>query len=168
MSDLVVRYRPAILLVASALIASALQAQVTSRIGGYVRDASGAIVPNAKVTAVSAQQRLTRTTNSNTTGYYEFVAMPAGTYDVTVESAGFQNQTQNGVELQANQNLRLDIQLRVGDVRTEVSVSSEATLVNTATATLSATVDTRRVLDLPLNGRNIVALTQILPGVTDV
>ena len=168
MSDLIVRYRAAILLVASAFIACALHAQVTSRIGGYVRDSSGAIVPNAKVTAVSSQQRLTRTTNSNTTGYYEFVAIPAGTYDITVESAGFQNQTQNGVELQANQNLRLDVQLRVGDVRTEVSVSSSATLVNTATATLSATVDTRRVLDLPLNGRNIMSLTQILPGVTDV
>jgi hypothetical protein len=168
MSDLVVRYRRAILFVASAFIACALHAQVTSRVAGYVRDASGAIVPNAKVTAVSAQQRLTRTTNSNTTGYYEFVAIPAGTYDITVEAPGFQNQTQNGVDLQANQNLRLDIQLRVGDVRTEVSVSSEATLVNTATATLSATVDTRRVLDLPLNGRNIMSLTQILPGVTDV
>ena len=164
MSDHVVRYRPAILLVAFGFIACVLQAQVTSRIGGYVRDASGAIVPNAKVTAVSAQQRLTRTTNSNTTGYYEFVAIPAGTYDVTVEAPGFQNQTQSSVDLQANQNLRLDVQLRVGDVRTEVSVSSEASLVNTATATLSATVDTRRVVDLPLNGRNIVALRRFCPA----
>jgi len=166
MSNLTLRV--ATLLVTSTLLACGLHAQVTSRIGGYVRDASGAIVPNAKVTAVSAKQGLTRTTNSNTTGYYEFVAIPAGTYDITVESTGFQNQTQNGVELQANQNLRLDVQLRVGDVREEVSVSSSATLVNTATATLAATVDTRRVLDLPLNGRNIMSLTQILPGVTDV
>jgi hypothetical protein len=168
MSDLAVRNRAATLLVASAILACALHAQVTSRISGYVKDSSGAVIPSATVTAVSVEQKLTRTANSDTTGYYELVAIPAGSYDINVEAPGFQHQTQSGVGLQVNQNLRLDVQLRPGDVHTEVSVESSATLVNTATATLSAVVDQQRVLDLPLNGRNIVALTEILPGVTDV
>ena len=168
MRNLAVRYRLATLLVASAFIACGLQGQVTSRISGYVKDSSGAVIPSATVTAVSNEQRLTRTTKSDTTGYYELVAIPAGSYNIDVEAPGFQHQTQNNVGLQVNQNLRLDVQLRPGDVHTEVSVSSSATLVNTATATLSAVVDQQRVLDLPLNGRNIVSLTEILPGVTDV
>ena len=168
MSDLAVRYRAATLLVASTLLACALHGQVTSRISGYVKDSSGAVIPRATVTAVSVEQKLTRTVNSDSTGYYELVAIPAGSYDIDVAAPGFQHQTQTGVGLQVNQTLRLDVELRPGDVRTEVSVESSATLVNTATATLSAVVDQQRVLDLPLNGRNIVALTEILPGVTDI
>ena len=68
MSDLAVRYRAATLLVASALLACALHAQVTSRISGYVKDSSGAVVPSATVTAVSVEQKLTRTTNADSTG----------------------------------------------------------------------------------------------------
>jgi hypothetical protein len=168
MSNLRFQYRAATLLVASAFMACALHAQVTSRISGYVKDSSGAVIPSATVTAVSVEQKLTRTANSDSTGYYELVAIPAGSYDINVEAPGFQNQKQSAVGLQVNQNLRLDVQLRPGDVHTEVSVESSATMVNTATATLSAVVDQQRVLDLPLNGRNIVALTEILPGVTDV
>jgi Carboxypeptidase regulatory-like domain len=150
------------------LLACALNAQVTSRIGGYVKDSSGAIIPSATVKAVSVEQKFTRTTQTDTTGYYELVAIPAATYEIDVESAGFQRQVQKGVELQANQNLRLDVQLTVGGVNTEMTVSSSATLVNTTSATLSAIVDARSVQDLPLNGRNIVNLAEILPGVTDI
>jgi hypothetical protein len=154
--------------VVTALMTWTLHAQVTSRISGYVRDSSGAVVPTAVVTAISVQQGLTRTTHADATGYYELVAMPAATYDIQAESPGFQRQTQTNVELQANQNLRLDFQLSPGEVHAEITVSSTATMVNTSTATLAAVVDTRRVEDLPLNGRNIVGLTAILPGVTDV
>jgi hypothetical protein len=153
--------------VAAVFFVCGLHAQVTSRISGYVKDTSGAIVPQAAVTAIS-QQGLTRTTNSDTTGYYELLEIPASLYQIQVEAPGFQKQTQTNVELQANQNLRLDVQLTVGEVKTEVMVSSTATMVNTSTATLAAIVDDRRVQDLPLNGRNIVGLTAILPGVTDV
>ena len=153
---------------AMALVTLSLYGQVTSRISGYVRDASGAVVPAATVTAVSVEQGLTRVTHSDPTGYYELVAMPASTYDIQVESAGFQRQTQTNVGLQVNQNLRLDVELGLGQVQTQVTVESMATMVNTATATLAASVDQRSVEDLPLNGRNIIGLTAILPGVTNV
>lgn len=162
------RYRPVAFLVASALIACPLHAQVTATISGYVKDSSGAAIPNAAVTAVSVQQALTRTAHSDDSGYYELLAIPAATYNITFEAPGFQRQLQTNVELQVNQSLRLDGQLGVGEVRTEVTITSSATLVNTNSATLSALVDERRVQDLPLNGRNIMSLTEILPGVTDV
>jgi hypothetical protein len=150
------------------LIACALHAQVTSRITGYVKDATGSGIPNATVKAVSVQQHLTRTALTDTMGFYELVAIPAATYEVSAEAAGFQRQVQTGVELQVNQNLRLDMSLDPGTVRTEVTVSSMATMVDTASATISALVDTRSVQTLPLNGRNIVNLAEILPGVTDI
>ena len=163
MRKFLTRCRPLVL-----LLACALHGQVTGRIGGYVKDSSGAIIPKAAVKAVVVEQGFTRTTQTDNTGRYELVAIPAATYEIAAEAAGFQRQVQTGVELRVNQDLRLDIELSVGQVHAEVTVSSSATLVNTTSATLSATVDSRRVLDLPLNGRNIVQLAEILPGVTDV
>src|SRR5581483_3494381 len=89
------------------LIAWGLDAQVTSRITGFVRDSSGAIVPHATLKATSVEQGLTRTTQTDNTGYYEFLAMPASNYDIAVDSTGFQHQVQTGVELQSSQYLRL-------------------------------------------------------------
>ena len=168
MQDLKVGRRPATFPVAFFLIACALHAQVTSTISGYVRDSSGAVIANATVTAVSTQQGLTRTAHSDSNGYYELVAIPAATYNIAFEAPGFQRQLQTNVELQVNQNLRLDGLLTVGEVHAEVTVTSSAALVNTANSTLSDLVDERRVQDLPLNGRNIMNLTEILPGVTDI
>ncbi|HEX7361923.1 MAG TPA: carboxypeptidase regulatory-like domain-containing protein [Bryobacteraceae bacterium] len=152
-----------------ALVANAhLLAQVTGRISGFVKDPSGAIIPGALVTATSVGQNYTRSARTDSTGYYQLLAMPVGSYNVGAGSAGFAHQTQSDVTLQANQDLRLDFQMKTGSVHTEVTVSSTASLVNTVSPTVAATVDTRRVQDLPLNGRNIVDLTEILPGVTDI
>ena len=168
MQDLKVEYRSPTFPLVLFLIASALNAQVTSSISGYIKDSSGAVIPEATVSAVSTQQGLTRTTHSDHNGYYELVAIPAATYNITFEARGFQRQLQTNVELQVNQSLRLDGLLTVGEVQAEVTVTSSATLVNTANSTLSDLVDDRRVQDLPLNGRNIMSLTEILPGVTDI
>ena len=168
MQDLKAGRRPLAFRVAFFLIAYALHAQVTSTISGYVKDSSGAVITNATVTAVSTQQGLTRTAHSGSNGYYELVAIPAATYNIAFEAPGFQRLLQSNVELQVNQNLRLDGLLTVGEVHAEVTVTSSAMLVNTANSTLSDLVDERRVQDLPLNGRNIMNLTEILPGVTDI
>jgi len=147
---------------------SSLNAQVAGTISGFVRDSTGAALPGAAVTAVSAEQQLTRATRSDDTGFYNLLAMPPGTYQVSVEASGFEKQVQTGVRLTVNENLRLDMELKVGTLQAEVTVSSQATLVNTTNQTLSGLVDDRRVQDLPLNGRNVVALAAILPGVTEV
>ena len=150
------------------IFSSTLEAQVVGSISGYVRDASGAVIPGANVEAVSIEQQLERRAESDVTGFYRLLAMPPGTYAITTEVDGFETQTQLGVSLSINESLRLDFTMAVGQVTTEVTVESTATLVNTENQTLGALVDERRVLDLPLNGRNVMALAKTLPGVARV
>ncbi|MCU1326218.1 MAG: Outer rane receptor for ferrienterochelin and colicin [Bryobacterales bacterium] len=145
-----------------------LNGQVAARISGYARDSSGAAIPGTSITATSSAQQLKRTTVSDDSGSYELLALPPGVYVVQAEKDGFQRQVQTGVSLTTGQSLRLDLELTIGAVQSEVTVSSTATLVNTNNSTLSALIDDRRVQDLPLNGRNVIGLAGILPGVTNV
>ena len=145
-----------------------LHAQVAGTISGYVKDASGAVIPAAAVTAVSAEQQLTRSAVTDDTGFYNLLAMPSGVYDISITAPGFEKLMQNKVRLTLGENLRLDGTLKVGSVSSEVTVSSTATLVNTTSQTLSGLVDDRRVQDLPLNGRNVMSLARILPGIVAV
>jgi outer membrane receptor protein involved in Fe transport len=133
-----------------------------------VRDPSGAAVPGAKITARMTEQQLVRTTETNSDGFYQLPALPPGTYEVAVEASGFQRQTQTGLQLTVNQNLRVDATLQVGTVETQVTVAATAPLVDTTSATMSGLIDDRRVVDLPLNGRNVISLARILPGVLNV
>src|SRR5712692_3322759 len=145
-----------------------LDGQVAGSISGYVRDPSGAVLPRASVKAVSTEQQLVRNAESDETGFYNLLAMPPGVYDITVESPGFETQIQKGARLTLSQNLRLDIAMKVGAVQQEVTVASTATMVDTTSQTLSSLVDDRRVQDLPLNGRNVMSLAKILPGILNV
>ncbi len=147
---------------------SYLYAQVAGRINGYVKDPSGGNVAGATVTATSVEQQLTRTAETDGTGYYNLLAMPPGVYQVSVESPGFEKQVQTGVTLTQGQTVRLDIAVKLSALQAEVTVTSQAVLVNTTNQTLSALVDDRRVQDLPLNGRNVMGLASVLPGVTTV
>lgn len=152
----------------AAVLSQSCFGQASGSISGYVRDQTGAAVPNTSITVVSAEQQLTRSTNADATGYYNLLAMPSGNYEVTAQAEGFEKQVQNGVRLTLGENLRLDVALKVGSVQSEVTISSQAALVNTQSQTLSGLVDDRRVQDLPLNGRNVMGLARILPGVLAV
>ncbi|MBM3739691.1 MAG: hypothetical protein FJW39_28325 [Acidobacteria bacterium] len=154
--------------IAAILSASNALAQVSGTISGFVRDPSGAAVVGASVTARSAEQQLTRTAATDNTGFFNLLAIPSGSYDVTASAQGFERQVQNHVRLSLAEDLRLDFALKIGSVTAEVTVSSTATLVNTTSHALSGLVDDRRVQDLPLNGRNVMALARILPGVLNV
>jgi hypothetical protein len=147
---------------------SAATAQSTGSISGYVRDPSGAFLPHTTVTAVMIEQQTTRTAESDAQGFYDFIAMLPGHYVLTFESTGFQKEVHSGVELTVSQDLRLDGQLTVGAVQDEVNVTGAAAMVDTTSNTLSGLVDDQRVVDLPLNGRNIMGLAAVLPGVTAV
>jgi hypothetical protein len=161
--------RRAAVFLAVCLIPATVTAQtVTGNITGYVRDSSGAAVPNAAVTAKMVEQQVSRTTQTDTSGFYSLPALPPGSYEVNFESQGFQTQSQTGIELTVNQNLRVDAALVVGAIQTKVVVESTAPLVDTISPTLSGLIDDRRVVDLPLNGRNIMSLARILPGVLNV
>ena len=148
--------------------AVSVHGQVAGAISGYVKDQTGAIVPGAAVTAVMTGQQLTRSAVSDTTGFYNMLSMPPGMYEISTAAPGFDKQTQSGVRLTSGDSLRLDVTLKVGAVQSEIAVTAAATLVNTTNSTLSGLVDDRRVQDLPLSGRNVVALARILPGITNV
>jgi hypothetical protein len=105
---------------------------------------------------------------SNAEGFYDFLALPPGHYEMRFEAQGFQREARTGLELSLGQNLRVDSALTVGAIETQVTVAGTAPLVDTTSSTLSGLIDDRRVVDLPLNGRNVVSLAGILPGVLSV
>ncbi len=147
---------------------TSLHAQVSGTISGYVQDQGAGRVPGATVTAELAGQQLVRSTQSNEAGFFDLQALPRGMYVVKVEIAGFQTQIQRNVEVTAGANVRLDFSLAVGGVSEEVVVSGQATMVESRSATQSNLIDDQRVQDLPMNGRNVVALAGTYAGVTSI
>ena len=145
-----------------------LRAQATGTMSGYVKDASGAVVPQAKVTATLVERGTTFTTQTNVEGFYNFPELAPGTYTLSVETPGFRRYTQEGLVLTVRQNLRVDATLAVGSVSQKMTVTGEAPLVDTTSATVSGLVDDRRIVDLPLDGRNVIGLAGIVPGVLNV
>src|SRR3954451_22685908 len=106
--------RPRWIALAAWCAASIMNAQVAGTISGYVRDATGASVPGATITAIQVGQQLTRSAVADGTGFYQLLAMPPGVYDLTTEKPGFETQVQRGAQLTMNQNLRLDSLLKIG------------------------------------------------------
>ncbi len=143
-------------------------AQSAGNISGFVKDASGAALPNATVTAVMAEQKTSRTAQTNGEGFYSFVGLLPGHYELSFGSKGFATQVRSGLQVTVSQDLRVDADLTIGSVQTKVDVGTAAPLVDTVSSTLSGLIDDRRVVDLPLNGRNIMGLAAILPGVSNV
>ncbi|MEJ7616592.1 MAG: carboxypeptidase regulatory-like domain-containing protein [Pyrinomonadaceae bacterium] len=140
----------------------------TGTVSGYVTDQNGAAVTEAAVTATLVQQNVIRSVRSSDEGFYDFAALPPGEYTISVEKTGFQRVTQTGLMLSVNQNLRLDLDLKVGDIEQQITVTAETPLVDTRSQTISGLVDDRRVVDLPINGRNVIGLARIIPGVINV
>jgi hypothetical protein len=105
-----------LLVVMACVFTCVLHAQVAGTISGFVRDQSGAVVANANVQAVLTGQQLTRSTVTDTTGFFNLLAMQPGDYEISVAAPGFQKQVQSGVRLTSGENLRLDAELKVGSV----------------------------------------------------
>lgn len=151
-----------------AMIPTASHAQVRGTISGYVRDASGATVPGVAVNLTHEQTGARRQISANEEGFYQFLALVSGTYTLEAELRGFKTYLNRNVVLTADQNLRADIQLAVGDVSEAVQVTAAASVVDTRSSTLATVIDDRRIVELPISGRNVVSLASLLPGVTQV
>src|SRR6266542_5816575 len=91
-----------------------LSAQTTGRISGFVKDPAGSTIPSVNVTARMTEQQSTSKAVTNSEGFYDFVALPPGSYEIVFEAAGFRRHVRSGVELSINQNLRVDAALEVG------------------------------------------------------
>ena len=150
------------------LYPAAGEAQVAGTISGYVRDQAGDVAPGATVTAESAAQQLSRSVQTNGMGFFDFQALPRGRYQIRVELSGFETQVHKDIELTAGANVRLDFALRVGGLTEQVDVAARATMLETRSATQSNLIDDQRVQDLPMNGRNVVALAGTYAGVTSI
>ncbi|MBM3727980.1 MAG: hypothetical protein FJW40_21465 [Acidobacteria bacterium] len=152
-----------------ALAAAALaQAQtVHSTLTGRVLDPSGAVIPEAKVTAAQALNNLTLTTTASATGDYTFALLPPGRYTVTAKHAGFATVSISNVVLDVGARTALDIELKVDSTGASVTVSADAATLQlkTESGERSDIITNRQIRDLALNGRNILDLMKVIPGV---
>jgi hypothetical protein len=139
---------------------------VSTQILGLVTDPTGSVVPRATITAKRVATGDIRTTQSNDTGNYVFPLLEIGEYEVTCAAAGFKTEVRRGLILELQQKLRIDFALQVGQQVETVEVTGQTPLLRTEDATLGAVVESRRIVDLALNGRNFAQLALLAPGVT--
>src|SRR4051794_34518275 len=118
------------------MLAVNVHAQTTATVTGTVKDASGAVTPDATVTVKSLESGLTRTVQTDASGNYNVPSLPVGQYEVTVEKSGFNKQVRRGVNLVVGQQAVVNLTLEIGNVEQQVTVTAEAPIVNT---TLSST-----------------------------
>src|SRR2546426_3148742 len=142
------------------------QTRDTAAIFGAISDSQGAAIPGASVTLNSDATGQVRKVTANDSGQYLFPSLPIGAYSIVVEQPAFKRYERTGILLQANENVKVDIALEVGDVKTTVSVDAAASQVETRASTLKETVDRARVVELPLNGRNAADLALLATGVS--
>jgi hypothetical protein len=158
---------PRLLLVPALLLAAAAAfAQTSGEISGEVRDQSGAVAPNAPVTATNSATNVVRNTTTNEAGIYSFPNLIPGIYSVKVAATGFDTIVKTNIELQVQQTARLDFTLAVGQSTQTIEVSASGELLTTDNATVGTVIEQRRIVDLPLNGRNFFSLVALSPGVT--
>ncbi len=162
------RRRRLFLLLATCLLAGSLPAlaqQETATITGIVRDQSGAIVPNATVTITNIQTNIVVKTETDAAGSYVVPSLRPGEYSVTAESTGFPKIIRTGITLQVAQVARIDITLQTGTLTETVEVVGATSLLDTQTSSRGLVIDQRKIVDLPLNGRDYNQLALLSPGV---
>ncbi len=137
----------------------------TGRITGIIYDPSGAVIADAHITVTNVATHISRETTSDTTGFYQVLALPIGSYTVSVERQGLRSATTAESKLEINQTLKIDIKMEVGSATETVTVESTTGAVETINPTLGSTVSERTVQDMPLNGRNALDLALLQPGV---
>lgn len=131
-------------------------------------DPAGATVGAAKVTAINIQTGLTREMVTTADGGFVFPLLPVGVYRVAVEAAGFTRYQQTGVEIAADRSATLSVRLSIGSMAESVEVTAGAEMVEARSGALSQVVSEKKIIELPLNGRNAAALVLLSPGVVDL
>ena len=137
----------------------------TSSLRGTVSDSSGATVSSAKITLLNRARGFERTVNTGSSGGYEFLQVPPGTYQLNVEMAGFQKYEQKDVQLLVDNPATVNIRLTVGAATEIVEVTAQGAVINTSDATLGNAFDEHQVRDLPMEGRNVPDLLSLQAGV---
>jgi len=144
---------------------AAVAQSVSGTILGTVRDTSGAVISNAKITVTNEGTGLTRTVNADNNGEYTAPSLPPGRYTVSSEMTGFKTLALSNIDVGVDQRVRIDMKLEVGAMTESVSITAETPLLQTSSSELGTTVGDEQIEALPLNGRNFVSLTRTVPGV---
>lgn len=129
------------------------QAVAIAEVAGRVTDSSRAPVAGAKIRITEIEKDQIRNVDSDSEGRYAFPNLPVGPYRLDVRSSGFKTFTQNGIILQVGNNIEINVELQVGSVSESVEVTGSGAMVETRENAISQVIDERRIVDLPLNGR---------------
>ena len=158
--------KPLPLLGAMLLSATLLVAQFDSgQISGFVRDPTGAVVPGASVTATNEGTKEAHRTTTTSEGYYVFPQLVVGSYTIAIEARGFKRYVKSGIALDAEAKVSADVGLTVGEATESVEVTASSATVQTDSAQVATTIETKQMQDLTLNGRNPIYLAALSPGV---
>ena len=139
-------------------------AQSTATLQGTVTDTKGAVVPNATVTALNKGTSFERTSQTDTEGNYQIAALPVGSYNIEVKAQGFKTQVADHVPIEVAKTVIQNFQMDIGAISETVLVSSEASVIETATTSVGTVINQRTVQEIPLNGRHFVDLGLLIPG----
>lgn len=143
------------------------QAVANATIHGTVQDSSGAVVPGARVKATQVDTGYTQTAVAGADGLYSIPNLPVGPYKLDVTSQAFKSYTQSGIVLEVGNNVQINIALQVGSVSEHVDVNANAAMVQTQDTSVSQVIDQRRIVDLPLNGRQATDLILLSGGAAE-
>src|SRR5881296_137580 len=142
-------------------------AQVTgATLSGTVTDTSGAVIPGVTISIKNTATGIVRNVTTDEAGFYSAPNLQAGSYEVTASVAGFNRVVQSNITLTVGAQQQLNITMKVGETAQVVEVTEAAPLVQLSTSTISAAIDSKQILDIPLNGRDWASLATLSPGVT--
>jgi len=161
------RYASVALLI-SLIGCSQVWAQATAQISGTVTDPSGALLPSAEVTATQTQTGVVRSTTSNETGSYVLPNLPLGPYKLEIALSGFRTFVQSGIVLQVNSSPVINAVLELGQRTELVEVVANTAMVETRNVGIGQIIEEQRILELPLNGRNVTELITLGGAAVDV
>ena len=150
-------------LILFALCPLSLVAQ-TGTIQGIVKDQSDALIPGAQVTVTNLETGLRREGATNESGLYIFPGLPVGRYKVSAASKGFSTSEVPDTKLDVGQSARFDFLLKPGTLTESVDVNATAALLDSETSTVGQVIDNKRIVELPLNGRNFLELARLTAG----
>src|SRR5262245_4141650 len=139
-------------------------AQNRGSITGRVTDATDAVIPGVSIKVTNVNTGATRETITNETGVFTIDLLPVGAYQIEAELSGFKKEVRSGITLAVDQVVRQTFVLQVGTTSEIVEVTSSSPLVQTDNSSLGAVIEDKKVIDLPLNGRDFSALTYLVPG----
>jgi len=147
--------------------ANAAAQEATAKIVGTITDPQGAVVPGVKVTVTNTATNVATETATDKEGFYQALNLPIGTYRIVARREGFRPLETTTPPLEINQSFRADLKLDIGTAKEEVLVEAQGAGVETVNPTLGQSVTSRPIVNLPLNGRNVLDLALLQPGVSE-